>query len=159
MYKKILKDIAKSVLLDGIKKKTSEHANVMPSDDPIRIVKEMAFTQPGTFRGFKRYRLTIYEVPGVDEGIEHFRNNNVDIHFEIKKGTPIKLVFKEAPSYKVMEVYADGHKIGVMYESTQRFQDLFSKPFDSICLRIVETVGKGQYFDGIEVFLFAHYIE
>lgn len=168
MYKKILKNIAMSVMADKLKKRNNmpvEAITEMPEQN-VRIVDVFAFTQPNTFRGFKRYRLTTYKEPGVEEGIEYFRNDKTDIHFQIKQGTPIQLIIKEISGAftdrdicQVLEVYAADRKIGVLYNTNPQFQDVFCMPFDAVCVRIEETVGKGPAFDGIDVYLFIHYIE
>lgn len=139
------------------KKKTStKKTSTSTSGENVRIVKTMKFSQPSSFRGFRKYRLTIYKEPGVNEGIEHFRNNNVKEHFEIKKGTPICLVLKEANSFKVMEVYVDNHKVGVIYNSREQYSEILSKPFDNVYIRIEEM--EPPYIPGIDVYMFIHYV-
>ena len=163
MLEKILKTIALSVVSNTVKKKAPSSAT-RNFDRTERIIAEIELPQSGNFRGFKRHRLSTYRVPGVNEGIEHFRNNDVSTHFEIKKGTPIRLVTKEVSgiSYKPFRelcVYVDDHIVGQLDETNTLYQNIVSQPFDKIYVRIEETVGMGKAADGIEVFLFVHYLD
>lgn len=149
-------------LFSGRRKRAVHNLPDRPSEVVVRVVDDMSFPQSGTFKGYKRYRLTTYQEPGVAEGITFFYNTTLKRHYEVKRGTPIRLLIKEisgvyADPYNVMEVYADGHKVGVLYGDHSQYPILFSEPFDKIYVLIEETVGQGPAFDGVEVYLFAHY--
>ena len=127
-----------------------------------RIVADMEFFQSGTFRGYKRYKLTTYQEPGVAEGIASFRSADSMRHYEIKRGTPVRLIVKEVCGvlpypYRVMEVYAGSFKVGVLYGSHSQYPVLFSEPFDKVFVLIEGADGRGPAFDDVEVYLFAHY--
>lgn len=121
-----------------------------------RIVDVREFKQSGTFKGYRRYKLTTYQEPGVAAGIDHFRVMGKR-PFDIQRGLNVKLVFREVSGvlstpYTVMEVYVDGFKVGVLYNSHSNYAVLLSEPFDKVYVLIEETVR-----DGVEVYLFAHY--
>lgn len=150
------------------KKKNYENAQTKPLDtkDTIETLEDLHFVQSGSFRGFRRYRLTIYEEPGVADGIEHFRDNDAEFLYDIKRGLPVRLLIKRiynqtfGEQYRVLEVYVDGHKVGVMYNSNGQYEDLFSSPFDKVHVRI-DGPQKIIHKNGIDyrpiVYLFVHY--
>ena len=126
-----------------------------------RVISDREFSQSGTFKGYKRYRLTTYQVPGIADGIEHFRVSGQRRPFDIKRGSQIRLICKEvsglrANPFGVLEVYVDNNKVGVLYDSNAQYGDLFAEPFDKVYILIEETTGCGSAFDGIEVYLFVH---
>lgn len=126
-----------------------------------RIISDREFSQSGTFKGYKRFRLTTYQVPGAADGIEHFRVDGQRRPFEIKRGSQIRLICKEvgglrANPFGVLEVYVENNKVGVLYDSNAQYGDLFAEPFDKVYILIEETTGCGSAFDGIEVYLFVH---
>ena len=126
-----------------------------------RIVEVREYPQSGTFRGYRRYRLTTYQEPGVEEGIQSLRSGDPKKPFNTRSAV-VRLVLKEvsgvyASPFNVLEVYVNQHKVGVLYDGNSQYATLFSEPFDKVYVLIEETVGRGKFFDGIEVYLFAHY--
>ena len=160
MKKNVLWKLAKGVLLNS--KNESKETTSQPTDTKLRLIEKREFIQSSSFRGFRRYKLTIFEQPGVAEGIEHFRDTKDPERFIIEKEAPISLMIKDGGSYKLMEVYVDNHKVGVLYSSRDQYDEILSNPFDKVYVRIdyPETI---IHKDGIEyrpiVYLFVHYID
>ena len=133
-----------------------------PNNVQNNVIFSQEFQQSSAFRGFRRFQLTIYEEPGVNEGIEHFRKSPTE--FEITKGTPIKLEIKDFShyGYKKLYVYLDNQPVGVLYDSNTQFQDIFSRPFDKLHIRIEQTHNIITS-EGIEVrpavYLFVHFVD
>lgn len=132
----------------GIFSKKTAAPKRFSSDVRIEIIDSLQFPQSGTFRGYKRFRLTTYQEPGVEEGLRALSSaGSYDL-----KGRTISIIRKRVSGastspFEVAEIFVDNNKVGCIYDHNDACGGLFSAPFDKVHVRIEDDT----------VYLFSHF--
>jgi hypothetical protein len=129
-------------------KKKPKLANI-----PFQTTTELwtkTFPQSGSFKGFRRIKLTTYGEDLVQDTLAYFAQNGYNF-----KGCTIKLESLSITGtftdrlLRVVNVFVDGKRIGCVYDNdAQRYALLANSEYDKVHLRVE---------DG-EVYLFVHII-
>lgn len=75
------------------------------------VIWTKSFPQAGSFRGFKRIKLTTYKEDGVAENLTYFEKNG------ISKGQTIELQCVDGGDWKAVNVYIDARRVGCLYDT------------------------------------------
>lgn len=132
-----------------LKKRSEDLKAKAKASKKSKVIWKKEFPQSGTFRGYRRIKLTTYKEELVSETLAHFRRKGNDF-----KGSTITLeniavkdVFVDR-LMKVVNVYADGFRIGCVYDgSDDRYSMLTEYEYDKVHLKV----------ENDDVFLFVHY--
>lgn len=108
-----------------------------------------SFRQSGSFKGYRRVRLTIYKEDGVDETLRRFASSGCDF-----TGCSIRLdhvhVYGRSSDYKYVDVYVDDMRIGCIYSSNAKFYPLLTEyDYDKAFIKVEDD----------SVYLFIRYTE
>ena len=118
-----------------------------PDNQPVLIWSKQ-FSQPGTFKGYRRIKLSTYNDDQVASALKHFAKTAYSF-----KGCTIRLdnyglpgVFADHDSH-VINVYVDDKKIGYIYDSTSWYEMLTGYEYDKVYIKVEKP----------DVYLFVHY--
>lgn len=145
-------------MIFGKKKKKTAPQPKQSNPVPI-LVWSKAFTQSGTFKGYRKIRLSRYRSDEVDATINGLKKIKYDL-----KGRTIRLDLMESVDpynrYKEIKVFVDGYLIGSVFNSDESsFSMLTDYDYDKVHLR-VEDSAPDQFYENIvtaKAFLFVHY--
>ena len=145
-------------MLFGKKKKQTAPQPKRSAPSP-RLVWSRSFTQSGTFKGYRRIRLSRYRSEEVDATIDGLKRIGYDI-----KGRTIRLDLYESVDpynkYKEIRVYVDGYLIGSVFDSDgQQFSMLTDYEYDKVHLRVEDSSPDKSYEHIVtaKAYLFVHY--
>lgn len=118
-------------------------------NEPV-VLWNKTFTQSGSFKGFRRIKLTTYGEDLVQDTLAYFAQSRYNF-----KGCTIKLESLSITGtftdrlLRVVNVFVDGKRIGCVYDNgTSQYDLLANSEYDKVHLRVE---------DG-EVYLFVHII-
>ena len=121
-----------------------------PANNEPVVLWNKTFTQSGSFRGFRRIKLTTYGEDLVQDTLAYFAQSGYNF-----KGCTIKLESLSITGtftdrlLRVVNVFVDGKRIGCVYDNgTSQYDLLANSEYDKVHLRVE---------DG-EVYLFVHII-
>lgn len=124
-----------------------------PAQRPVTITSKLflkEFTQSGTFKGYRRAKLTTYNVDHVQETLAYFAQKGYDFKgCKITlEGLAIEGIFADG-LMRVVNVFVDDMLIGCVYDNpgSDRYSMLTEYEYDKVYLLVENS----------EVYLFVHY--
>lgn len=145
MAKLDFKKLAKKAVKDAVKSAGK------PAPAPKQTVLwNKTFKQSGSFKGYKRIKLTTYKEFGVDATLAHFAQNGYNF-----KGSTIRMESILVPNQfvdgdlRVVNVYVNGMRIGCVYDRYDSYRMLAENNYDKVHIR----------FDNGDIYLFIHLTE
>ena len=130
-------------------KKRRSNKTMLPPfpENRSELIWRKTFRQSNTFRGYRRVRLTIYCESGVDETMKALAASGYNLSGSLIQIDHIH-VYNQYNSYKFVDVYIDGMRIGCVYSSNSEYYPMLTEyDFDKVFV-LVES----DY-----VYLFVHY--
>ena len=124
-----------------------------PAQKPVKITHKLflkEFTQSGTFRGYRRVKLTTYGIDQVQETLAHFAQSGYDFKgcTITLEGLAVEGVFVDE-LMRVVNVFVNDQLIGCVYDSpgSDQYSMLTEYEFDKAHLLVENGT----------VYLFVHY--
>lgn len=120
-----------------------------PAKPETYVIWHKTYKQSGSFRGFRRVKLAIYNEPGVDDTLAYFKPSGYNF-----KDRSIQLQCIRSTGVYVNEdmlavnVFVEGMRIGCVY-GTSSYYDMMTEKIDKVHLKV----------DNNDVLLFVHYTD
>ena len=132
--------------LFGKKKKSS------PAPAEPKLVMESSFVRSGSFRGFKRFRLTVHGITDAEQNAEKLKDadlKNAEISFK---------VFLDEHKTEFANVYINGLRVGIIWDE-EEIQSIKKKAFDKVYVMFEDetVIGKDETIVRPRVRLFVRY--
>lgn len=107
-------------------------------NEPV-VLWNKTFTQSGSFRGFRRIRLSRYFHEEIDKNVSYFGKQNYDM-----KGRTIQLTCIRFDSNRKdgcrIDLRVDGMLLGSVWQNDEQWSMLTESDFDKVHVRIEDTM-------------------
>ncbi len=127
---------------------------IIPKKD---IVSVQTFTQSKSFRGFRRIKISTYNLDGVEKNLAYFRERGFDF---ANSAVQVMVVKANNEEGKCLRIVVDGKFIGNVYKNSsnsEAFEMAVAKKLDKVYVLIEDVIlDDGKYY-GTETYILLHW--